>query len=108
VYHERETAEQTSLLDRIETSAQTDPHRREVFHMAKSIAQSYIEQGEQREAVRARQQTLIRLLGKKFRKVPDAVVKRIEATSDVELLDAWLDNVVTARKLTDVRITPAE
>jgi hypothetical protein len=40
--------------------------------------------------------------------VPDALLKRIEATDTVEQLDAWLDEFVTARKIADVGIEPAE
>jgi Domain of unknown function (DUF4351) len=55
----------------------------------------------------ARQQTLVRQLRKKFGKLPAAMVQHIEATTQVEQLDTWLDEVIDARKLANVGI-PAE
>lgn len=66
------------------------------------------QRGQQREALSARQQTLIMLLRKKFGKVPDRIVQRIEATTTVEQLDAWLEAVITAAKLADMGIRPLE
>jgi hypothetical protein len=112
VYHEREASEQASLLDRIETSVQSDPHRQEVFNMGKSIAETLIEQGQekgrQEGAVRALQQALLRLLRKKFGKIPTGVTRRIEATQQVEQLEIWLDQFANARKLVEVGIAPLD
>jgi hypothetical protein len=45
------------------------------------------------------QRTLIRQLRRKFARVPDKVVQKIEATNDLELLDNWLDQIITADSL---------
>jgi hypothetical protein len=56
-----------------------------------------------RERLRERQQTLIRLLRHKFSEVPEAVVRRIEATEDPERLSGWLDPLLDASTLAEVK-----
>lgn len=104
VYYEREPFEQSPLHDRIEVSVQTDPHRKEVFHMGKKIADVLKEEGE----VRGLKKTLIRQLHKKFSRVPDQIVECVEAATETEQLNTWLDEIITARKLSDVSIPPAD
>lgn len=53
------------------------------------------EQGLQQGLVRARRQTLERQMTLKFGPLPDAVTARIEA-ADLEVLDSWLDRILTA------------
>ena len=54
-----------------------------------------------------RQKTLIRLLGKRFGRLPAELVRAIEAAEDIAQLDEWLDGVVTAKALPDVGIGSA-
>jgi hypothetical protein len=60
------------------------------------------QRGARRERLRERQQTLIRLLRHKFSEVPEAVVRRIEATEDPERLSGWLDPLLDAGTLAEV------
>ena len=76
--------------------------------MGKTIADELKEEGMSQGMLRARRQTLIRLLGKRFGEIPEATIQAIETTPEAEELDRWLDNVVTAEKLSDVGIAPAE
>jgi hypothetical protein len=46
--------------------------------------------------------TLIRQLQRKFTAVPESVKQQIEATSDIEQLDKWLDQTISAQKLTEI------
>jgi ElaB/YqjD/DUF883 family membrane-anchored ribosome-binding protein len=111
VYHERTEPERRDLQEMIELPVQTDRLRQEVQEMKRTIAEAMQEEGrrmgEQQEAVRARQRTLLRLLRIRFGDVPDATVAAIEACRDVEQLDAWLDRLVVAKMLAGVRIRPA-
>jgi hypothetical protein len=66
-----------------------------------SLAESE-QRGERLGALRERQQTLIRLLRHKFSEVPEAVVRRIEATEDPERLSGWLDPLLDAGTLAEV------
>ena len=75
-------------------------HRQEVFEMRRTIADELKEEG----AIKNSQQTLIRLLKRRFGSVPDEVTSMIRGTDDPEQLNAWLDQVVTAETLDEVGI----
>jgi hypothetical protein len=67
----------------------------EVQIMGKTIAEALEDEG----ALRGKREALLRLLRLKFKKVPDAITAEVQATQDGEQLDAWLDVVLTAKKL---------
>jgi hypothetical protein len=76
--------------------------------MGRTIAEALRDEGRAEgraeETVRSRQQTLLRLLRLRFRKVPKKVEGVILATTDVAQLDGWLDGVLTATSLSAVGI----
>ena len=51
---------------------------------------------------RGEQRILIRQLRRKFAMIPDSVVQKIEATDDMEQLDNWADQILTANSLADM------
>jgi hypothetical protein len=108
VYNQRSPGEQARLQRTIVDAVQTDEHRRESGQMAKTIAEALIEQGEEtgREqgALRARQQTLLRQLRRRFGELPPPAVEVVEATHDVERLDEWLERILTAAAFDDMGI----
>jgi hypothetical protein len=89
-------------------SVEKDRHRAEVLNMGKTMAEVLMEKGELRGAVRSRREDLLRGLRLKFKKVPEGVARRVEATEEVEQLKAWLDALILAKKVADVGITPLE
>ena len=100
LHHVREPSEWPSLQNAIEASVQTDEHRQEVFEMRRTIADELKEE----DAIKNSQQTLIRLLKRRFGDVPDEVTSMIRGTDDPQQLNAWLDQVVTAETLDEVGI----
>ena len=72
--------------------------------MGKTIAEELKEEG----MMESRRQMLIRLLRKRFKNVPEEIVRTIEATQDTAALDRWLDNFATAERLADVGIGTVE
>ncbi len=58
--------------------------------------------GERQGEQRGEQRTLIRQLRRKFTRVPKGIVQQIEATSDLEQLDNWLDQIISAKKLAEI------
>ena len=76
------------LRETIEQSVQADPYRQEIFAMERTIAEGMMEkgrqQGKQQEAVRVRQQTLLRQLRARFENIPEATVAVIESCRDVD------------------------
>lgn len=107
VYHERMETEHRGLQETIEASVQTDPYRQEIYAMGRTIAEALQEKGRRKEAVRARQQTLLRQLRTRFGELPEATAALVEANRDVHQLDTWLDRIVVARTLNDIGIQPA-
>jgi len=100
VYHVREPSEWPSLQETIEASVQTDEHRQEIFEMRRTIADMFKDEGR----IEMGQQTLIRLLERRFGDVPDELLSTIRATNDPEQLDEWLDRFATAETLDEVGI----
>jgi len=76
--------------------------------MADVLTEKGRREGETRAAVRTRQQTLVRLLQKRFDDVPPGVVSAVESTSDADQLDDWLDRLVTADTLDELEIPTAK
>jgi ElaB/YqjD/DUF883 family membrane-anchored ribosome-binding protein len=111
VYHMRDPGEQSKLLEMIELSVQTDPERREIHDMGKTMAQVLDERGqrkgEKRGELRARRNILLRQLQKSFGELPAEVMRRIQKSQDLAQLDGWLDNVPKAKSLSDVGVEEA-
>jgi hypothetical protein len=103
VYHERGPAERPALLAAIEASVNTDDHRQGVADMRRTIADYYRDEG----AVLAKREVLLRLMRRKFGKVPAGVKRAVEATADLGRLDSWLDHLVTAGSLEEMAIEDA-
>jgi ElaB/YqjD/DUF883 family membrane-anchored ribosome-binding protein len=110
VYNCRGVAEHPYLESTILESVHTDIHRRESGRMAKTIAEALAQKGERRGRregeLRARRETLLRQLRHKFADLPFEIVETIETTQNVARLDEWLDRVLAADSLADMRITP--
>ena len=104
VYHERSDSEQDKLQEVMENSVQDEATRQEVAKMWKTGAEAAMERGAQKAGLLTRRQTLVRLLSKRFGKVPSAVVSVVEATDDVDQLDDWLDRLVTVQTLEQLGI----
>jgi hypothetical protein len=45
---------------------------------------------------------VIRQLRRKFQQIPAVFVQQIEATDDMEQLDNWLDQIMSANQLADI------
>jgi hypothetical protein len=104
VYHERGEDEHPELREVVDRSIQTDPHRQEYTKMGRTIAEMYMDQGEQRGELKQARTTLLRQLRKRFKKVPRKVEARIAATADMHDLETWLDNFANAATLNEVGI----
>jgi hypothetical protein len=116
VYHDRNESEHAKLQEALERSVQNVELREEVIEMGKSMADVLMEkgwtagerqgrtEGRTEAEIRTRQQTLVRLLRKRFDTVPRGVVRAVESTTDVAQLDDWLDRFATATTLDDLQI----
>ena len=78
--------------------------------MAQTIAESLIEEGVAKGRVEGRvegqllanRETLRRLLTQRFAPLPEPIVQRIEAASDLERLQAALDQVLQLKSLDEL------
>jgi hypothetical protein len=112
VYHARSEPEHEGLREVVDHSVQSDEHRKEYTKMGRTIAEMFMDkgrvegrvQGKEQEAFDARRKILLRQLRKRFKKVPRNVQERINGTTNLQELEAWLDNVVDARNLGEVGI----
>ena len=68
----------------------------------KQCIQQGLQQGLQQGALGNEHRTVLRQLRRKFAQVPKEVVQHIEATSDIEQLDHWLDQIMLANELTEI------
>jgi hypothetical protein len=111
VYHARSGPEQQRLREVVDRAVQTDLHRQEYAKMGQTIAEMLKDEGRsegrQQEALAARRAILLRQLRKRFKKVPRKVEARIAATTNIQELEGWLDNILDADTLADVGIPPA-
>jgi hypothetical protein len=129
IYNDREVPEREPLLEKVADAVQNDAHRKEVFDMGKTIAEDLIEkglekgrkegrkegleeglekgreEGLEKGEMRNQRRMLVRLLRKRFGKIPASMVKRIETTECIDLLDAWFDQALAAKKLENVSFT---
>jgi hypothetical protein len=104
IYHERSESEQTKLQEAVERSVHSDVLRQEVVLMGKTMAEVLIERGQTKAAIETRQQTLIRLLRRRFGDVSTGVTDAVASTTDVDQLDNWLDRFATASTLEELGI----
>lgn len=104
IYHERSENEQPWLHEVVEDCVENEELRREVLAMGKTMADVLMEKGERKAAIETRQQTLVRLLGRRFGDIPAEVVAAVESTNNVRQLDEWLDSLMTASTLDELKI----
>ena len=108
IYHERSEGERVELHETVEDSVSREESRREVAKMGRTMADVLIErgriEGQTETAIETRQQTLIRLLRRRFGKLPAKVTRAINATTTTQQLDEWLDQVLTAGSLDEMDI----
>ena len=71
-------------------------------HLREEGRQEGREVGRQEGEVSAQRRVLVQVLRHKFGKIPAALVRRIEATEQLDRLNAWLVQVMDAKTLGDV------
>ena len=64
--------------------------------------QQGMQQGRQLGALSNEHRLVLRQLRRKFSHIPTGLAQYIEATSDIEQLDNWLDQIVLANELADI------
>jgi hypothetical protein len=75
---------------------------------AQQAAQQAEQRGLQQGVQQGIQKALIHQLRCKFVSIPDSVVQKIEATSDIEQLNTWLSKFIIAKSLADTGLLDSE
>ncbi len=101
--------QEVSDLFKIMADAQKDPElRQEVLEMERTMAEVLKDdgrrEGKAQAAIQTRQRILVRLLRKRFGRIPTDVVRTVQSTTGVDQLDDWLDGLVTANTLKELEI----
>jgi hypothetical protein len=104
IYHYKDLREMPSLDETINASVRTDEHRRELIEMGKTYAQVLKEEGREQGEIRALRSTLLRQLQRRFGKLPQEIVQRIQSTDDSKTLNSWLERFATASTLEEMEI----
>jgi flagellar biosynthesis/type III secretory pathway protein FliH len=120
LYRARAVEEQSELREVVDRSLQKDPHRKELTKMGRTIAEMYIDQGralgrdegrnegraegEQNGKLESARTILLRLLRRRVKRVPPKIEARVAATTSMDDLQNWLDNVIDAKTLAAVGI----
>ena len=68
------------------------------------ITNPLIERGEQRGAIRAKQETLMDLMQLRFGALPQPLIESIQSTQEIDQLDTFLRRVITTNRLEDMGI----
>ncbi len=121
IYHRRPTEERETLMNIV---AQTLVGRRqieEVQDMPQTIAEYFIQQGEERGEkrgerrgekrgekrgeLRAKREAVLKLLQLRFDSIPPSVVKKIKSIRSVDRLNALFDQAATANSISEIEIS---
>jgi hypothetical protein len=101
LFHERPQEDYDVLLGTIRDSLQDRTRRLEMETLRKSAAETNLERGLERGQQKARRETLIEMLEKRFCAGPD-VVARVAAIGDPERLSAILSQAIVANSLDEI------
>jgi predicted transposase/invertase (TIGR01784 family) len=112
IYHRRPTDEREALMDVV---AQTLVERRqieEVQDMTQTIAEYFIQEGEERGEkrgekrgeLRAKREAVLKLLQLRFDSIPPSVAKKIKSIRRVDRLNALFDQAATAKSISEIEI----
>ena len=104
IHQECARPEHEGLYELVGNSIRSDTRRREVQTIMETMADYLRAEGRRAGEIHSRQQMLVRLMRRRFGRVPRATVQLIRATEDTARLDAWLDNFATGQTLADVGI----
>ncbi len=110
VYHERHPSEQPELHQVLDSSVHADDIRQEVSTMRRTIADVLEEKGKRKGKKQGKieglQESLVRIIRKRFGEVAPQTVTTIQATADLDRLRQWLDATAMAKSLDEVGIGP--
>ena len=112
IYHRRPTDESDILLDIVSQTLVERRQIEEVRDMKQTIAEYYIQQGEERGekrgekrgVLRAKREAVLKFLRFRFDSIPPAIEKKIKSVRRVDRLDAVFDQATTINSISEIEI----
>lgn len=108
IYHQRSGVEQPRLQEVVQQSAHSAKHQEEILQMAQTYAEELRaegrEKGREEGQLAGLQRALLSQLRARFGKISKKIEHTITSTADIEQLDTWLARVLTAKKMSDMKI----
>jgi hypothetical protein len=112
IYHERPSPAQSTLLEIVEKSVETDPERNEATNMTLTMAEVLrnegraegIEKGLEKGQLQTLQATLLRQLRLRFEGLLNEICDLVGRTKDIDKLQTWLDRFVTCQSIEELQI----
>jgi hypothetical protein len=106
VLHESQPQDREELVNAIIGSVGSDKNRRELLQMGKTAAEVLVEEGWEKGKIEgkieSRREALLLALKTRWGPTPPKVIRRIEKTGDLALLDAWIARAITSKTLDEV------
>lgn len=108
IYHRRPTDEREPLMNIVAQTLVERGQIEEVQDMPQTIAEYFIQQGEERGEkrgeLRAKREAVLKLLQLRFDSIPPSVVKKIKSVRRVDRLNALFDQAATAESISEIEI----
>lgn len=112
IYHRRSTDERETLMNIVAQTLVERGQIEEVQDMPQTIAEYFIQQGEERGEkrgeergeLRAKREAVLKLLQLRFDSIPPSVVKKIKSVRSVDRLNALFDQAATAESISEIEI----
>ena len=104
IIHRRDEEERPEMISVLNETVKDRNRREEVLKMGRTAAQALIEEGEERGAIRTRQEVLLELMQDKFGSVPGNVEEQIQAIRDMNRLRELTRRVPKANSVDEIGI----
>ena len=102
ILHRRPTEEHEELKTLVHQQMKEPSHKEEGEAMAQTMAEYLIQQGEEQGEIRAKRESLLKLLGLRFDTVPDPIITKISAIRSLSRLDSLFEQAATAETLDEI------
>ena len=104
IIHRRDEEERPEMISVLNETVKDRNRREEVLKMGRTAAQALIEEGEERGAIRTRQEVLLELMQDKFGSVPGNVEEQIQVIRDMNRLRELTRRVPKANSVDEIGI----
>ncbi len=102
IMHRRPTKEHDELKMLVHQQVEQSSYKEEGEVMAQTMAEHLFEQGEKRGEIRAKRDSLLKLLNLRFESVPEPIINKVSAIRNHSRLDSLFEKVATTESLDEI------